>query len=387
MACAVLRPAVGSLCRAAVTAALLAVVATVTAVPALGQQTASEQAGSRGQTSGTGISVVIDQVSPQYASPGSTVTVTGTVTNRSGGPQQNLAIQLLSSATPLGSRNDMAEYAAGTFSADTAEGAPVVISGTLQEGATTQWSASFPVAAARRTAFGVYPLAAAVESAFLGQLAFDRTFLPFWPGTSASGLSQRLKIAWIWPLIDKPHQAVCPATLTDDSLATSLATGGRLGTLLAVGSQYASSADLTWAIDPALLSDAKVMSGSYTTGATSDCSACTKEPASAAAKQWLTTLRTDTSSQQAFITPYADVDVAALTHQGLDTDMESAYKQGRSVANDILNRSFGSAATGTTDATAQGMATTTPDEIGWLPAASRIRMCSAISRRTAASAP
>jgi hypothetical protein len=356
---------VGSLCRAAVTAALLTVIAAVTALPALGQQVASGHAGRGGQTSGTGIAVVIDQVSPQYARPGSTVTVTGTVTNRSGAPQQDLSIQLLSSPNPLGSRNAMAGYVAGTLNADTLEGAAVVISGTLQEGATTHWSASFTVAAAGITAFGVYPLAAAVESTFLGQLAFDRTFLPFWPGTSASGLSQRLKIAWTWPLIDKPHQAVCPATLTDNSLATSLATGGRLDTLLAVGSQYASSADLTWAIDPALLSDAKVMSGSYTAGAASDCSDGTKEPASAAAKQWLTTLRTDTSSQQAFITPYADVDVAALTHKGLDADMENAYKQGRSVATNTLNRSFGSAATGATDATAQGMATTTPAEIGW----------------------
>jgi hypothetical protein len=309
--------------------------------------------------------VVIDQVSPQYASPGSTVTVTGSVTNRSGTPQQGLVIQLLSSGNPLGSRNEMSNYVAGTLNADQPEGAAVVIGRTLQEGAIAHWSASFTVAAAGMTAFGVYPLAAEAESAFLEPLGFDRTFLPFWPGTSSSGLSQRLKIAWIWPLIDKPHQAVCPATLTDNSLATSLAAGGRLGTLLAVGSRYASSANLTWAIDPALLSDAKVMTGSYTAGATSDCSGGTKEPASAAARQWLTTLGTDTSSQQAFITPYADVDVAALTHKGLDTDMEHAYTEGRSVASNILNRSFGSAATGTTDATAQGMATSTPDEIGW----------------------
>jgi hypothetical protein len=310
--------------------------------------------------------VVIDQVTPQYARPGSTVTVTGTITNHSGTPQQGLVIQLRSSGNPLGSRNEMTNYANGTtFNTDQPEGAAVVISETLREGATAHWSASFTVASAGMTAFGVYPLAAEVESAILTPLDSDRTFLPYWPGTSASGLSQRLKIAWIWPVIDKPHQAVCPATLTDNSLATSLATGGRLDTLLAVGSQYASSADLTWAIDPALLSDAKVMSSSYTTGATPDCSGGTKKPASRAAKQWLTTLSTDASSQQAFITPYGDVDVAALTHKGLDTDMENAYAQGRSVASSILNRSFGSAATGATDATAQGIATATPSEIGW----------------------
>src|SRR5437764_1360342 len=86
-----------------------------------------------------------------------------------------------------------------------------------------------------------------------------RTFLPYWPGKSASRNVKPLSLAWVWPLVDVPHQAACPS-LINDSLAASLASGGRLNDLLSVGSSsLARSADLTWAIDPALLNDANVM--------------------------------------------------------------------------------------------------------------------------------
>jgi uncharacterized protein YcfL len=42
-----------------------------------------------------------------------------------------------------------------------------------------------------------------------------------------------------------------------------------------------------------------------------------------------------------FVTPYADVDVSALTHAGLDSDLRTAYSLGQSVAGQIMPRSFG----------------------------------------------
>jgi hypothetical protein len=299
------------------------------------------------QQPGQPASVVIDSVSPQFARPGGTVTVTGTVTNESGSVLSGLSIQLRSSASPLGYRGELTSYADGTLAADAPVGSPELVSSSLADHATARWRISLPVSAIGMTQFGVYPLAAQAADLFGTPVGTDRTFLPFWPGAAASGVTQRLKIAWLWPLISAPQQGVCPA-LTSDSLARSVAGGGRLDTLLTTGAAYSARAGLTWAVDPALLNSVNTMTSSYEVGGSPGCTGGTMRHASAAAAQWLSTLRTATARQQMFVTPYDDVDVAALTHEGLDSDLTSAFNQGRLVASTLLGRSFGSPAAGGT---------------------------------------
>jgi hypothetical protein len=185
------------------------------------------------------------------------------------------------------------------------------------------------------TTFGVYPLAAQLWQ-FGAPVDAARTFLPYWPGKSASRNVKPLSLAWVWPLVDVPHQAACPS-LINDSLAASLASGGRLNDLLSVGSSsLARSADLTWAIDPALLNDANVMTGRYRVGGTATCSGGSPRPASAAARAWLKEVRSAAGRQDFFVTPYADVDVAGLAHSGLTTELADAFADGRSEASKIL---------------------------------------------------
>jgi hypothetical protein len=50
-------------------------------------------------------------------------------------------------------------------------------------------------------------------------------------------------------------------------------------------------------------------------------------------------VRSAADNGQLFTTPYDDVDVAALTHQGLDGDLRTAYTQGRSTAGTLLGTS------------------------------------------------
>ena len=50
-----------------------------------------------------------------------------------------------------------------------------------------------------------------------------------------------------------------------------------------------------------------------------------------------------------FLTPYADADVSALSHAGLDQNIRTAYQVGESVAGKILPRSFGINGAGTGD--------------------------------------
>jgi hypothetical protein len=298
------------------------------------------------------VSLAITSVGPQYATPGAVVTVSGTITNASAQAMPDLSIQLRSSGTPFNNRNDLQEYADGTLLADQpVPGAVTTLSQTLAPRATADWSVELPVNSVPMTVFGVYPLAAQAQDASLTPLTVSRTFLPFWPGTKALD-PQTEDIAWVWPLIDQPRQAVCPGLL-NNGLASSLANGGRLRELLQAGSKYASIAHLTWSIDPALLANVNAMTRSHTVG-DGGCGGKT-EPASHAAASWLAQLKSATAGQPVFVTPYADADIAALTRSGMNADLTRAFIEGRAVASNLLNRDFAvTAKASTTDLT--GMA-------------------------------
>jgi hypothetical protein len=288
----------------------------------------------------SGLSIVIDSMSPQLAGPGATVTLTGTVSNRTSQTQAGLDVQLLTSAERFQTRDAMDGYVNhGTGTNLVQAGNPFFIAASLKPGATVAWHASFGVNAVGMTQFGVYPV-----SAQLGDggdvLAMDQTLLPFWPGRQAAGLARPLDVAWVWPLIDQPHHQVCSA-LTNNDLAASLAPGGRLANLLGAGKANP-GAHLTWVIDPALLSDVNTMTRAYQVVSGSGCSGAVSEPASKAARTWLSALGSVTSSQPAVITPYANVDVSALVHSGLTGDISSAYAMGSRVADSVLHGSFGS---------------------------------------------
>ncbi len=278
------------------------------------------------------VTVAITSINPPIARPGKPVTVTGTVTNGTKRAVSSLAVQLWSSATPLTSRGELASYASGQLLVDTPLPGVAALSGVLGPGASRSWTLTAPAADLGLTQFGVYPLAAQVSSAGMA-LNAEHTFLPFWPGSARSAqLAQREQIAWIWPLTAPPERAACPALL-DNKLAGSFPAAGRLGSLLAAGAGPAgTAAGLTWAIDPALLASAMAMSSPYQVGGTASCSGAATERASASARYWLARLRTVTAGQDFFLTPYADVDVAALTHAGLSNDLTSAYAAGQRVA-------------------------------------------------------
>jgi hypothetical protein len=282
------------------------------------------------------VSVAITSISPDVARPGQPVTVSGVVSNTTDGAMSGLSVQLRSSGSALTSRGDLTNYAAGNLPVDTpVAGAVAQLPGTLNPGATEQWTVSLPIREVGMTVFGVYPLAAEVD-ANGGALDTDHGFLPFWPGKSASGLAGPLQIAWVWPLVDSPQRAACPALLSN-SLAASVAGSGRLAGLLAAGStSAAASANLTWAIDPGLLGSMSAMTQPYSVGGSATCVGTTREPASRAARAWLETLRSVTARQDFFVTPYNDVDVAALSHQGMDQDLTHAFGDGRSAASKIL---------------------------------------------------
>jgi hypothetical protein len=228
------------------------------------------------------------------------------------------------------------------------------------------WTASFPAAQGGYTAHEVYPIEAVALSSGYNRLGEARTFLPYWP--AGADAPKKLNIAWVWPLIDEPQQGACPKDLATNNLASSFTAGGRLNGLLAAGLQYAGSTNLTWAVDPALLSDATVMTQRYKVGGNGVCNGTTGMPASQDAATWLDHLKTATDSEPTFVTPYADPDVSALTHAGLDTDLSSAYRLGNSKAKQVLGQTFGQGSTSTiawpADGAADASVLTSLDSVG-----------------------
>jgi hypothetical protein len=309
----------------------------ISAMLALAGPAPAAQAGT-----GTGrVSIAITSMDPRFAGPGATVTVAGTISNGTSQTEAGLDIQLYTSPARFSSRDGMDSFLTQGVDGDLeAAGSLFLLSASVKPGATAHWSASFDVNAVGMSEFGVYPIVAQVQDDLAGSvLTSAQTLLPFWPGQRAAGLLSALNISWLWPLVDQPHQQVCPA-LTNNGLAASLEPGGRLSALVAAGVSHPDT-DLTWFIDPALLSDVATMTKPYYLGGTPDCTHfSSQEPASKAAVNWLSAVKTATSSQPTVIAPYANVDMTALVHQGLNADLGSAYSIGDAVAGSILGRTF-----------------------------------------------
>ena len=313
------------------------VVLPAAAAPAAGAGAARTAAA---RTAGAHPWLAITSLSPTIAAPKGQVTVSGIVANPTSAPLQGLTVQLWSSGFPLSSRGAMNSYLTAQTAAglDTqVPGAQVTLPGRLASHGTQSWTLTLNVTQAGMRTFGVYPLAAELASAG-AELDVARTFLPFWPGKPADRSVKPLAIGWLWPLIDTPQRGACTALLSNE-LEGSVAPGGRLNALLQAGaSAEGRSAMLTWAIDPALLSDVSAMKQPYQVGNHEDCTGGQAERASPAAAAWLSGVQSVTSQQDFFVTPYADVDMAALAHRALDGELSAAFIDGRIAAQKILGR-------------------------------------------------
>lgn len=326
----------------------------------------------------TPVSLVITSVSPSFATPHQQVTVSGYITNTTAAPLAGLSIQLWSSGVALSSRAAMTSYLDAVSSAgvDSAVANAVTHLPALPAHATRRWSLTLKPGAIGMRTFGVYPLAAQASQGGAPLLSgHARTFLPFYPRQRAHSVQHKLRIGWIWPLIDTPQQAVCRALLTD-GLAASIAPAGRLGQLLTAGASAAGRHDqITWALDPSLLDGVSAMTRPYRVGGSATCSGGTPRAASATARAWLARVRAATAHNDFFVTPYADVDVAALSHEGLDQSLDSAFTIGRAAARNVLGQSQRPAVAGIGSGTPAGTAggagaglnaSRSPASLGWL---------------------
>jgi hypothetical protein len=168
-----------------------------------------------------------------------------------------------------------------------------------------------------------------------------------------------VRLTMLWPLADRPRLAAgapggtTPVRLTDDDLATSLAAGGRLDTLLSAvdfatstqvdpGGQVRSA--LCLAVDPDLLVTVNAMTGGYVVNDAPDAGPGTPTHPGAgqdAAMAWLNRLRA--LAQRMCVTPtiYAQADLDALRRVG-DASLRGIAING---AGDIVDQILGVAST------------------------------------------
>ncbi|HUD37843.1 MAG TPA: DUF6049 family protein [Streptosporangiaceae bacterium] len=334
-------PALG---RACVTVAALVAVLSVLALPVIAGSAAS---GARAaldarRAASPPLAVTVTSVSPSYAAPGQKITIKGRLWNGTASTMRDLSVSLLSSTAPIPNDTDLQEFAGGTLQLSEV---PVSVSplsvGHLRSRHSVAWSIRVPVSDLRLDCFGVYPLTVFASNAAQSRTSSDPVPLPFWPGKAAicpgALRPSPFPITWVWPLIDSPHAGPCPGLL-DNTLAASIGTGGRLANLLDVGRNYAASAKLTWAIDPALLDNVRTMTKPYQVGSSASCLGATSHPADGGAKSWLSDVVSATTGQTVFVTPYADVDVAGLAQFGNNADLKKAFTDGEHLAGPMLRR-------------------------------------------------
>jgi len=314
-------------------AALLACTALALPVSLLaGQQQAAAATGQRPAQSQT--SIVITGMTPQWATPNSTITVTGTLQNTSKTQASRLTVQLLGSSTPVASVAQLQPDASGVYSPASTPLASWQARGPLPPGAIANWSIRVHASDMNMTSFGVYPLAAQAEDVFGRALAVTTTYLPYEPdrkGPYASSRPSAAKIAWLWPvidnpLLDEPWQGNCSGSQAS-ALVQSIGQDGRLGELVRAGT---ADSQLTWVVDPAVLANVRALT----------LCASSQPRWAKAGSVWLAELKDATAGRPLTVTPYGNPNVAALIAVGHGADVTQSFRLGRILAGGILGRSL-----------------------------------------------
>ncbi|MFI7133424.1 DUF6049 family protein [Nonomuraea sp. NPDC050153] len=320
--------------KAAMLAALLAftVVATAPGAAATKSAKASRQT----------MAVSISSISPQVPTAQTDVIkFTGTLRNDSGTPQTGLRLRLRYTPQKFTDRATMAAYQSDQNPATLpfrASPSSFMDIPALAAGAQARWEFTATPIQLGYPSFGVYPVAVEVLQNGLQVMAPQRTYLTYAPPTVPKLPRNRLSIAL--PVIDQPHRGTDRDAKTgapqfvDDKLSQSITGKGRLSDLARIAQSAPKS--VTWFVDSSLLDDLDAMKNPYRVKVKKD--ETQEKPANAEATSWLTTMRTALAGSPVVAVPYADPDVAALAHQGLDSQTSRAIELGRQRAASLLQR-------------------------------------------------
>ncbi|AYN34088.1 hypothetical protein DUI70_3587 [Streptomyces albus] len=289
-------------------------------VPAAASETATAA-----RAPGTGsrsVDVSVDALTPSAPQKGDTITVTGSVTNRSSRTVTEGSVGLRL-GTALGGRSAIDNVAQRKGYVPGLEGTPVDDKFTekissLAPGNRQSFRISVPADDLDLGQDGVYQLGVALTGQTAAQpypqvLGIRHTFLPWQPDKAAS----RTKTTFMWPLISATHLTAetdsserQTPVFEDDELAKEIAPGGRLQQMVSLGSRL----DVTWVIDPDLLASVDAMTENYLVRGENG--ETTPGEQQGPAKQWLNELEKAVKGKNVVALPFADPDLASLAHTG-----------------------------------------------------------------------
>lgn len=281
------------------------------------------------------VRLTLDRFTPEVPrEPTTEITVAGTLSNPGDAAVPSARVRVRFSSQPLRSRAEMAAYLAGTPGYDpryrSVQQAP-----DLAAGGKARFEFTLTPAELDITAFGVYPLTVELVDMAERQLAVQRTFLTYAPKGQRL---PRTTLAVALPLLDRPHRTE-DTIFADDSLRQALTPEGRLGRLLELAE--AGHRGVTWFVDPALLDDVQQLTRSHavrTADPARSGAVTARRPADPAAAAWLTGLRTALAEVPVLALPYADPDVAALVHHGLDELTGQAIDRSKALVAPLLGK-------------------------------------------------
>lgn len=277
--------------------------------------------------------LVVETITPDVPrEPTEEIRITGSFVNTGAETVTGMRVRMHYSSQPFARRADMAAYQNGQGPQPAAwRDERYLQPSSLPPSAKAPWEFVFTPQQRGISRFGVYPIMIEVLDALGRQVATQRTLLVYLPQDLTV---PRTRLAMVLPIIDQPRRAV-DDTFVDDGLPAAITPGRRLGNLLKLAQSTTSAKNLTWVVDPALLDDVQTLSRPHSVKVGEKTE---KRPADTSAAAWLTALRTALAKPPVVATPYADPDVTALAHNGVDDSTGTAIEAARQVGRETLGR-------------------------------------------------
>ncbi|MFI6604359.1 DUF6049 family protein [Nonomuraea sp. NPDC050536] len=280
------------------------------------------------------VELTLGSVTPDYTTDLNTeIKFSGTVSNTTSTALSGLTIRLRYNSQRFTDRALMRAFLAGSTTPQLTPSSTSQLSNqAVAANGSLSWEITrTPVQLGLRQ-YGVYPVSVEVVQFGYQVIAEQRSVITYTP-TTPGQKQQKARLAVALPVIDQPHRSD-DAHFVDDKLVTALGQKGTLTNLAKIAKTAPKS--VTWFVDPGLLDDLNQMSSPYTVRMTKK--GDQSKPASQEAKLWLDTMRAELAKSPIAALPYADPDVAALAHQGLDTQTGKALTLGGQKARQLFKR-------------------------------------------------
>ncbi|SOD95509.1 DUF6049 family protein [Blastococcus haudaquaticus] len=214
------------------------------------------------------VRIEVGRFEPRTITPGSLVSVTGTLTNTGSSAITDLSVRLQRGEV-ITTRADLAFDQRDPDPATTVMSPFQPVDGELAAGAELDFSYTVPSETLRLTEDGVYPVLLNVNGAVDGAEQQRVGELSTYVVQQPAAPTARTAVAWLWPLVEPSHRTPSGG-FRDDGLAEAVAGGGRLDRALAVierlpggatgdGTVVAPALQVTLAIDPALVEELRLM--------------------------------------------------------------------------------------------------------------------------------